>query len=166
MPDSVRANFTITRDEYVRAIRRYYKTELRLKRDVAGSVIAIVAGIWVLQTSMMPAFGWMLIVLGCGLFVLVVYATFYLPYVIYRSQPKLKYEYRLEFREDGIAFHTDEMASELKWSIYHSWLRDDEFYILHYGKRDISVIPRRALSTGADDQLAELLAEIIGPPLA
>lgn len=166
MPDSVKANFTITRDEYVRAIRRYYKTELQLKRDLPGSIIAIVAGVWVLQSTSTPAFAWMLIVLGGGVFVLVVYTTTYLPQVIYRSQPKLKSEYRLEFRDDGIGFHTDEMASELKWSIYHSWRRDDEFYILHYGKRDISVIPRRALLNRADDQLAALLRQHIGPPLA
>lgn len=104
-------------------------------------------------------------VAGGFLLALVIYAICLLPYMIYRYQPKLKSEYHLQFRDDAIGFQTDEIDSELKWSIYHSWLRDAEFYILYHGKRDVSVIPRRALSDHADDRLADLLSLHIGRSL-
>ena len=93
---------------------------------------------------------------------LLVYAIFLLPHMIYRYQPKLKSEYRLRFRDEGIGFQTDEIDAQLKWTMYHSWIRDAEFYILYHGKRDISVIPRRALKGDADKNLGELLRQHIG----
>lgn len=165
MPDSVEATFTISRDEYIRAMRRYYKTKLQLKRDLVASVAAILAGIYVLQGTSMSGLAWLLIIAGAILLMLVIYAVILLPDMIYRYQSKLQSEYRLRFSDDAIGFQTDEIDSELKWSIYHSWLRDDEFYILYHGKRDVSVIPRRALENGADERLAVLLSQKIGPAL-
>lgn len=166
MPNPVEATFTISRDEYIRAMRRYYKTKFRLKRDFVGSVVAILAGIYLVRSISMPGLAWVLVIAGAILLMLVIYAVVLLPNLIYRYQPKLQSEYRLWFRDDSIRFHTDEIESELKWSIYHSWLRDDEFYILYYGKRDVSVIPRRALADGDDERLTELLSQKIGPALA
>ena len=66
MTESVEANFTITRDEYVRAMRRYYKTKLQWKRDLIGGVVAFGAGIYCLQTSTShPALAWLLVLAGC-----------------------------------------------------------------------------------------------------
>ena len=105
--------------------------------------------------------------MGAVLLALVAYALLLLPTLIYRSQPKLKSEYRLIFSDDGIGFKTDEIDSMLKWSIYHSWLRDDEFYIMYHGKRDLSVVPRRVLtSQDNDERFSNLLKRKIGPSLS
>ncbi len=166
MPDDpVTATFTITRDEYIRAMRRYYQTQLRPKRDLIGSVLSILGGMYLLQTDDMPGLAWMLVAVGVIFLLLVVYIVVLLPHLMYRYQPKLLAEYRLHFADDAIGFQTDEIDSKLKWSLYHSWLRDDEFYILYHGKRDVTVLPRRALADGADQRLAELLRHKIGPPL-
>ena len=85
--------------------------------------------------------------------------------MIYRSQPKLKDEYRLEFRDDEIGFKTMHIDAKLNWSIYHSWLRDNEFYILYHGPRDVSVIPRRAFANGDDELLKDMLTRKIGPSI-
>ena len=165
MTGSISAAFTITRDEYVRAIRRYYKTKLQVKRDLVGGAIAIAFGLYLLSTFENIILAWFSIVSGVVLASLVVFAIFVLPSIIYRSQPKLKDEYRLEFRDDGIGFKTKEIDSNLKWSIYHSWLRDDEFYILYHGTRDVSVVPRRSFANGDDNRLKDLLGRKIGPSL-
>ncbi len=110
------------------------------------------------------SFGWFLIVAGTLLLAMVGYAILLLPIVIYDSQPKLKDEYSLTFSDDGIGFKTNKIDAILQWSFYHSWLADDDFYILYHGKRDVSVIPRRALSGGADEGLRELLSKKIGHP--
>ncbi len=131
MSEFIEVTFTITRDEYVRALRRHYKTKLQIKRDIVGGIVAVVAGVYLLQSTYSSVLSWLLIVAGGFLLALVIYAFLLLPFMIYRSQPKLKSEYRLEFRNDGIGFQTEGIDAELKWSIYHSWLRDDEFYILY-----------------------------------
>ena len=162
---SISAAFTITRAEYVRTIRRYYKTKLQVKRDLVGGVIAIAGGVFLLNTIENVTLAWLLIVSGVVLALLVLYAIFALPAIIYRSQPKLKDEYRLEFRDEGIAFKTKNIDSNLEWSIYHSWLRDNEFYILYHGTRDVTVVPRRSFASGDEDRLRDLLVRKIGSSL-
>ena len=67
-----------------------------------------------------------------------------LPHIIYSSQPKLAKEYALSFADDCIRFKTEDIDSTVQWSLYHAWLSDDQFYILYHGKRNLTVIPRRA----------------------
>jgi hypothetical protein len=99
------------------------------------------------------------------LLLLVAYALLVVPALIYRSDPKLKLEYSLLLYSDRIEFKTDNIDSTLRWQLYHSWLRDDEFYILYHGKRNVTVIPCRALNSNDSDQrFAELLRQKIGPP--
>ena len=113
-----------------------------------------------------PVFGWIVIILGLILLLLVAYALLILPILIYRSDPKLKWEYSLDFYDDRIEFKTRGIDSTLQWQLYHSWVDDDEFYILFHGKRNVSVIPRRVLaSDDSDERFAELLQRKIGPPL-
>ncbi|MBE9060631.1 YcxB family protein [cf. Phormidesmis sp. LEGE 11477] len=157
MADFVDVTFTIRRSEYIRAIRRYYKTKLALWRDGVVSVLMLALGLYLLQSIGIPFFAWLLIILSVCLLALTIYSLLLLPQFIYRSQPKLKSEYRLRFREDAIRFQTDEIDSEVKWSFYHSWQRDQEFYLLYHGARDLSVIPRRALQSQDDERLLELL---------
>ena len=144
-------------------MRRYYKTKIQWKRDFVASLVAMGAGIYCLLTSTLsPVLAWLMVLASCFMLTLLSYAMFVLPYMIYRSQPKLKSEYRLRFQDDGIGFHTDDIDAQLKWSMYHAWIRDNEFYILYYGKRDVSVIPRRALNDDTDNHLVELLRKYIG----
>jgi hypothetical protein len=166
MKDEVTAVFTISQHEYIRAMRRHFQSKLQVKRDLVGSAVAIYAGVCFLQASPKSWLGWLLVSVGAVLLTLVVYAIFLLPRLLYHYQPKLQSEYRLQFGDDAIRFQTDEINSELKWPFYHSWLRDDQFYLLYYGKRDLAVIPRRALKDGADQRLAELLSNKIGPALS
>jgi len=128
-----------------------------------GGMIAIAAGIYLLNKSENAILAWFSIAAGVVLVSLVVYAIFILPALLYRSQSKLKDEYRLEFSDEGIGFQTKQIDANLKWSFYHSWLRDDEFYILFHGNRDVSVIPRRSLTHGDDELLMDMLSRKMGP---
>lgn len=157
--------FNYRRDEYIRAMRRHFRIKLSVGRDIVLGAIATAGGLYLYQSGNTTlALG--LFVVGLLLIAMIGYVLLILPILLYRSQPKLKSEYTLIFSDDGIRFKTDEIDSALKWSLYHSWLRDGEFYILYHGKRDLSVLPRRVLaSTETDEQLASLLTSKIGPPL-
>ncbi len=163
MADSIETIFTITRDEYIRAMRRHYRTRLRIGRDIVGGLIAICCGLYLLNSTDQFAFAWLLIVVGTFLLVLVAYAILVMPSMIYRSQPKLKSRYRLQFDDNGIRFRTNDIDAQLKWQMYHSWLCDDEFYILYHGTRDLSVIPIRSLPEDRCQQFEALLKRNIGP---
>lgn len=165
MAESIDAVFTITRSEYVRAMRTYYKPKLNVVRDSIVGFAAIGLGCYLLQATDNPLLGWLSIAAGVILFSMNAYAAILLPELIYRYQPKLKSEYRMQFRDEGLHFQTDEIDAELKWPLYHSWKRDDEFYFLYHGKRDVSVIPRRALAD-ADERLAAMLQRQIGPAVS
>jgi hypothetical protein len=167
MGTSIEAVFKYRPDEYVRAMRRHFKTKLSVGRDIVVGVFAIAAGLYVYQSTRNTILTFGLVAVGAVLLAMVGYAVLILPSLVYRSQPKLKSEYTLTFSDDAIRFKTDEIDSVLKWSLYHSWLRDDEFYILYHGKRDLSVVPRRVLaSPETDGQLASLLTSKIGPALS
>lgn len=161
----VRTTFTYTRDEYVLAMKRHYRSNLKVGRDVIGGLVAIMGGAYMVATTDSGWFGWLLLVAGTSLLAMVGYAIFLLPIMIYNSQPKLKDEYALIFSENDIGFKTNKIDAVLQWSFYHSWLSDDDFYILYHGKRDLSVIPRRVLSGGDDEGLRGLLSRKIGHPI-
>lgn len=99
------------------------------------------------------------------LLLVVLYGLVILPSLLYNSQPLLKSQYHLTFSNDEMRFRAEGVDSTINWPFYRSWLRDDDFYILYYGKRDLSVIPRRAFRTAEDDDaLFDLLTQKIGHP--
>ncbi|NEQ55650.1 MAG: YcxB family protein [Leptolyngbya sp. SIO3F4] len=108
--------------------------------------------------------GWLVMIVGAILLAMIGYALFLLPLLVYRSQPKLKAEYSLGFSESGIDFKTNQVDSKLQWSLYQSWWSDSDFYILYYGKRDLTVIPRRVLDESAEQRLQDLLLSQLGKP--
>lgn len=164
MPQPIQAVFTISRAEYIQAIRRHYRS-LNNGQDLAFSFMAIVLGSFAVQSGIGQFLGWAVIGVCLLLFLKLIYAFLLIPVLMYRNQPKLQSEYRLAFHESGIHIQTDQIQSQLQLSFYHSWRLDDRFYYLYYGKRDLSIIPRRAFSAEADAQFSEMLRHQIGPPL-
>jgi len=165
MSDPVSTTFTYTRGEYVRAMQRHYKSSLRFRTDVVGGLLAVAGGLYLALMTSSGWVGWLFVGVGSLLLAIIAYAMLLLPRIIYASQPKLRNEYTLSFADDGIRFKTDFIDSTLQWSLYHTWLSDDQFYIMYHGKRDLTIIPRRALTDAdADDKLRQLLAAHIGMP--
>lgn len=162
MIPAVSATFTYTRAEYVRALRRHYQWQLQLRRDVIASCAAIAGGVYLVQSEELVWLGWLLVTLGAVFLVMVTYTLFILPQLLYGMQPKLKSRYTLQFSEAGIEFKTDNIDSELQWPLFHSWRYDKEFYVLFYGKRDLTVVPRRALDETSDRHLRALLTQQLG----
>ena len=163
--EPIEAIFTYSRDEYIRAVRRHYKTNIHVKRDLVVGSLMVLIGVYLMYFSPPNLFfGGFLIILGLSCFFMLGYGFLILPVLIYRSDPKLKWEYKLTFSDQKIEFKTNDIDSILQWPLYHSWLRDDEFYILYHGKRNLSVVPRRSLIGDSDDRLALLLQQKIGSP--
>lgn len=161
----VAATFTYSRDEYMLAMRRHYYSDLHVRRDVVASLLGIFSGLYLALATNVGWIAWCLVAAGCILLAILGYAILLLPAIIYASQPKPKNQYMLSFADEGICFKTEGIDSTLQWSLYQRWLSDDCFYVMYYGKRNLTVIPRRALRhDDADSRLRQLLTEHIGEP--
>ena len=77
----------------------------------------------------------------------------------FRSDPKFRDEYFMQFSDDGIHFKTAQIDSVLQWSLYNKVLEDERFFILVYGQNNmISVIPKRAFADrNQEDAFSEML---------
>ena len=163
--DAIETTFTITQSEYVRAMRRHNKTRIQFFRDVIASALIILAGICLLPFAQTRLWGGLLILPGVALLSMIAYIKLVVPISIYQAaKRKLSSEYRMQFRNDGLRFSYSDIDSSLKWSIFSSWLRDNEFYILYHDGVGCSVIPRRAFQGGDDEKFSRLLMTVLGPP--
>jgi hypothetical protein len=76
---------------------------------------------------------------------------FWVPSRQYRTQPKLRDEYRLSFTDDGIDFETEQVASKLQWTMYQRVVADERVYLLYYGADAFTVLPRSVFPSGSDE---------------
>jgi hypothetical protein len=163
--DALETKFTITRAEYVRAMRKHNRTRIQPIRDIVASVVAILAGIYLLWYSETKVWGYVLVVPSVVMLAMIGYIKFIIPTLLYQTaKRKLSSEYWMQFREDGIRFRYADIDSSLKWSVFSCWLRDDEFYILYHDGTGCSVIPRRAFCDGDNERFSKLLVSVLGPP--
>ena len=163
--DTIETRFTITQAEYVRAMRRHNKTRIQLVRDVFASVVGLLTGAYLLWDANTRLWGCLLVIPSAVLLAMIGYVKYIIPTRIYKAaKRKLSSEYWIQFREDGMRFQYLEIDSSLKWSVFTSWLRDNEFYILYHNGIGCSVIPRRALDDRDDARLSKLLESVLGQP--
>ena len=161
--EAIETTFTITESEYVRAMRRHNKTPIQFVRDVVAGVVALLIGICVLLFTESKLWAFALIVPSLILLLMIGYVKFVVPIKVYQAaKRKLSSEYTIQFRDDGMRFRYSDVDSSLKWSVFSSWLRDNEFYILYHDGIGCSVIPRRALNADQDERLSRLLASVLG----
>jgi hypothetical protein len=132
--------------------------------DILVIIILIAAGTYLWRS---PELRW----LGIGLvsiaaaFALVLIAAFTLvPRLVFRREPKFRDQYSLTFSADGIQFRTAHINSQLKWSMYSRALVDVHSYLLYYGSRQFTVIPKRVFQTSHQQQAFEhLLVQHVSP---
>ena len=91
---------------------------------------------------------------------ILVAAFLVIPPLAFRYEPKFRDEYSLTFSPEGIQFQAAHIESSLKWSFYPQALVDDHSYLLYWGSRTFTVIPKRVFqSTDQERTFEQLLAE-------
>ncbi|MGH9745289.1 MAG: YcxB family protein [Candidatus Acidiferrales bacterium] len=151
--------------DYVRAMRAHYASVLRLKLDIAAIIVTASLGVYFLLTSDSRWYGIGLLGLSVLLALMLLAAFFAIPRVIFRRETKFKDEYFLAFSSERIHFRTQHIDSALQWNMYSRALTDAHSYILYYGTRSFTVIPKRVFKS-ADEQAAfeRLLSQKIPRP--
>jgi hypothetical protein len=143
--------------DYVRALRAHYASRLRLRLDVAVTILLLGLGIYLWQSPSSHWFG-VACVAGAVLFSLMLVAAFtIIPRLTFRGEPKFRDEYSLVFSAEGIHFRTAHIDSQLQWSMYSRVLIDAYSYVLYYGSRQFTVIPKRVFQSFEQQQAFEQL---------
>jgi hypothetical protein len=94
------------------------------------------------------------------IFLLILLAAFVIiPPVTFRVNPKYRDDYSLVFSAEGIHFRTVHIDSQLQWSVYSRALVDAYSYILYYGSRTFTVIPKRVFQ---DSEQQSALERMLG----
>jgi len=153
----VQISFRYLESDYVRALRAHYASRLRLRLDIVFVAVLAAIGIYLWQ---LPSSRWLGI--ACvgiaALFSLMLAVAFtVIPLLVFRREPKFRDEYSLAFSSEGIHFRTAHIDSRLQWSMYSNALVDAHSYVLYYGSRQFTVIPKRVFQSSEQQQAFEQL---------
>jgi len=157
MSESVSLLFRYEESDYVRAMRAHYSSRLRVRLDIVASIVVALLAVYFWRS---PDYHWLSLVCLVASFVLVfiLFAAFIvIPPFAFRSEPKFRDDYSLTFSQDGIHFRTAHIDSQLQWSMYSRALIDEHSYVLYYGSRQFTVIPKRVFQNPEQQQLFEQL---------
>ena len=157
MSETVNLAFRYSETDYVRALRADYASRLRLRLDIVAAIVlaALAAYSW-----HSPDYHWLSVVsvVASLALVLILFAAFVvIPPLAFRREPKFRDDYSLTFSQEGIHFRTAHIDSQLQWNLYSRALVDGHSYVLYYGSRQFSVIPKRVLQSAEQQQTFEQL---------
>jgi hypothetical protein len=76
------------------------------------------------------------------------------------GNPKFREPYELAFDDAGIHFKTPTIDSQLAWATYTRVLEDERVWLLVYGPRMYTVLPKRAFDTNSTEALRALLGHV------
>jgi len=165
MSSTVNLSFRYLESDYARALRAHYASRLRLRLDIVVAIVLVGTGAYLLWQS--PGLHWLGVgcVLVAALFTLMLLAAFtVVPRIAFRREPKFRDNYALTFSPDGIHFRTAHIDSQLQWSMYSRALVDAHSYVLYYGSRQFTVIPKRVFHSAEQQQAFErLLTQHVSP---
>jgi hypothetical protein len=162
MNSAITLSFRYSESDYTRALRAHYASRLRLRLDIVVALVLAGIGTYLWRS---PGLHWLGVgcVLIAALFALMLVSAFtVVPRIAFRREPKFRDDYALTFSPDGIHFRTVHVDSQLQWSMYSKALVDAHSYVLYYGSRQFTVIPKRVFqSAEGREAFEQMLAQHI-----
>jgi hypothetical protein len=128
-------------------MRAHMASRLRLKFDIVLVLVLALFGVYSWRSLDSPVYGMVLVAVSALFFLVLIAAFGIAPALVFRREAKFRDEYSLSFSPDGIHFRTMHIDSELQWSLYNRVLVDAYSYVLYYGARSFTVIPKRVFET-------------------
>src|SRR5258706_8932494 len=160
MNETIHLSFRYAKSDIVRAMRSHYASVMCPRLDMVMAVVLAVVGAYLWRS---PGSHWSgVFAVGASvIFVFFLFAAFVIgPPLAFRLEPKYRDDYSLIFSPEGIHFRTVHIDSQLQWSLYSRALVDAYSYILYYGSRTFSVIPKRVFENSEQQRaFEELLAQ-------
>ena len=157
MSETVSLLFRYAESDYVRALRAHYSSRLRVRFDIFAAIVVALLGAYFWRS---PDYHWLSVVclVASVSLVFILFAAFVvIPPMAFRGEAKFRDDYSLTFSQDGIHFRTAHIDSQLQWTMYSRALIDEHSYVLYYGSRQFTVIPKRVFQNSEQQQLFEQL---------
>lgn len=162
MENPITLRFRYTEEDYVQAMRAHYYRQLCKPLDLTIVVVTFAAGVNLWALAGLHWLGVACVAIVAIYLLMLALAYFFIPQRLFRSDPKFRDEYNLDFSSAGIHFRTASIDSQLQWSLYSRALISEHTYNLYYGTRGITVIPKRVLANAQQQaDFEKLLAEKI-----
>jgi len=156
---AITLSFRYTESDYARALRAHYVSHLRLRLDVVVILLTAGAGVYLLRSSGSRWLGIASLVASGALALILVAAFAVMPPLIFRREPKFRDQYSLTFSSEGIHFRTEHIDSQLQWAVYSRAMIDAHSYVLYYGTRQFTVVPKRVFDSAEQRHAFEALLE-------
>ncbi len=147
MNSTINLSFRYAESDYVRALRAHYASRLRLRLDIVVTIVLVGIGVYLWRSPSLHWLGLACIVVAVVFALMLVAAFTVIPPLAFRREPKFRDDYSLTFSPEGIHFRTAHIDSQLQWSIYSRALVDVHSYVLYYGSRQFTVIPKRVFQS-------------------
>jgi len=154
---TINLSFRYAESDYVRALRAHYASHLRLRLDIVVTVVLLGTGAYLRRLPSLHWLGLACVVIAVAFALMLVAAFTVIPPLAFRREPKFRDDYSLAFSPEGIHFRTAHIDSQLQWSMYSRALVDTHSYILYYGSRQFTVIPKRVFQSVEQQQTFEQL---------
>lgn len=167
MSSAISLEFQYQPEDYIHPFRAHCARQLNLKLDIAVIIILGsigLAGLWYLPTLDYLSLISLLISVSFSLMLIAAFTI--VPVLIFRFEPKFRDQYFLTFSATGIHFRTAYIDSQLQWSLYTHVFIDLHSYMLYYGTRSFTIIPKRVFRSAQQQEnfeqlLTEKMAKII-----
>lgn len=157
MDETINLSFRYTKSDIVRAMRLHYSAHMRPRLDIGMAVGLAIAGARLLRSPDSHWFGVFALCASAALILMLLAAFVILPALAYRLEPKYRDEYSLVFSPEGIQFWTMHISSQLQWNTYSKAFVDAHSYLLYYGSRTFTIIPKRVFENSGQQKLFEKL---------
>ncbi len=163
--ETVSISFDNVLDDHLAAERLYYKSTVLSKVDKVVAAILLLLGVFS--------------ILGAGVrwWTLLFFPFAFLEWfnllslrplgirIWFKKNPKFNETYNIELDQNGIHFRTKSIDSRLTWDHYTRVLEDERLWLLVYGTRMYSVIPKRAFKSNEEvARFRRLIDKNIGAP--
>ncbi|HET9406709.1 MAG TPA: YcxB family protein [Candidatus Sulfotelmatobacter sp.] len=143
MNDTIELAFRYSESDIVSAVRAHYRARLRVKLDFVLLIVVAAFGADLWRSPNMHWWGLFFLGVSAAFAILLFAALMVLPHTAFRFQPRFKDDYSLVFSSEGVHFRTAHIDSQLRWSLYSRALVDADSYLLYYGARSFTIVPKR-----------------------
>ena len=150
--DKMKITYRLTQADVVHAARAWEGQHWKIARYVVASALFACGGFLVVSAGLW--WGAVFVLVGLLEAFNLLPAAVIRAMIEYRTNPKFREEFQLTLTPEGLHFRTPTIDSRLKWTLYSDFFETSRAFILVYGKRMYTVIPKRALNN--DAQLREI----------
>jgi hypothetical protein len=160
MNEPIDLRFRYDKRDYVRAWQTHCASLLHLPWDIVAIVAVAGGGVYLWSSGIARILGQVGVGGACAVVLSMIATYTVIPRLAFRRELRFREEYSLGFSLDGVHFRCAGVDSRIQWSWYSRALIDADSYLLYYGPRRYTFIPKRVFAS-TEQQLAfeQLLAE-------